>query len=236
MTLAGGGVQAASTFTAIDTARSAELQNAAKFAKPDTYTGNRTLYDSPQAKIDAKIEAFNSGTVTDPYTGDELVLTKAEAKARFGSDWQKHLAESDHIHPLERIHDSAKNDPFLTNEDIKNAANCRENIEVTSRKFNNLKRSRTNQEFMEDKEYRESRELELSPEAERKAGAYNAGSMALATSGIYNLVKVFTGEKSAGEAVIDTVKSGGVGAASGLCNYGCNAVWQCLKKLCKRRN
>lgn len=69
-----------------------------KFAKPETYKGNRQLYDSGSAKCAAKKKLFDSGNpVVDPYTGDTLVLTKSEAKALYGDDWQRHLAESDHV-------------------------------------------------------------------------------------------------------------------------------------------
>ncbi len=138
-------------------AQSARLsadEAAQMFAKPESYTGNRTLYDSGAAKHHAKLSQFGSGAeVRDPYTGEVLTLTKAEAKLRFGDDWQKHLAESDHIHTLERIHDAHKTDAFLTNEDIRNAANSSDNLEVNSRQYNNAKRSRTNEEFMNDRDW-----------------------------------------------------------------------------------
>ncbi len=154
-------------------AQSARLsadEAAQMFAKPESYTGNRTLYDSGAAKHHAKLSQFGSGAeVRDPYTGEVLTLTKAEAKLRFGDDWQKHLAESDHIHPLERIHDAHKTDAFLTNEDIRNAANSSDNLEVNSRQYNNAKRSRTNEEFMNDRDYRGRKGLELTEDAEREA-------------------------------------------------------------------
>lgn len=113
---------------------------------------------------------FRDGAeVRDPYTGEILTLTKAEAKARFGADWQKHLAESDHVHPLERIHSEHKSDAFVTNENIRDAANSPENMQVTSRQLNNAKRSRTNEEFMRDSEYRERKGITLSEEAESRA-------------------------------------------------------------------
>ncbi|MBR1657917.1 MAG: hypothetical protein IJ697_05570 [Synergistaceae bacterium] len=222
---------------------------AKKFAKPENYTGNRTLYDSGSAKYHAKSELFSgSAEVKDPYTGDILTLRKADAKARFGADWQKHLAESDHIHPLERIHEAHKNNPFLTNDDIREAANSRENLEVNSRSFNNAKRSRTNEEFMADREYRESKGLKLSKKAELEAvqrgreaeaeinrelrirtvknaastfhnagleGAKQSGLTALTMSGIMNAVAVIKGEKDTGEAIADTLKTGGAGAVTG---------------------
>ena len=160
----------ASTIAAVNSAQASSQEAAVKFSKPQDYTGSRTLYDSGPAKHQAKISLFSSSAeVRDPYTGDVLTLTKAEAKDLYGSDWQKHLAESDHIHPLERIHQAHKSDPFITNEDIRTAANSPENLEVTSRSFNNAKRSRTNEEFMSEREYREARGLKLSESSERDA-------------------------------------------------------------------
>ncbi len=243
--------------TGLVSAQSARLsadQAAETFAKPQSYTGSRTLYDSGAAKHQAKITQFGNGAeVRDPYTGEILTLTKAEAKLRFGDDWQKHLAESDHIHPLERIHEAHKSDAFLTNDDIKNAANSSDNLEVNSRQYNNAKRSRTNEEFMNDRDYRERRGLELSEASEREAvrrgrkaqervdsqlsmasvknavstfhnaglqGAKNSGLAALTMSGIMNIAAVLKGEKDAGEAIADTLKAGGTGAATGYVMSG----------------
>ena len=155
---------------ATQSARVSADMAAVKFAKSETYTGNRTLYDSGPAKRQAKMELFSQpGEVRDPYTGEILTLTKAEAKQRFGADWQQHLAESDHIHPLEQTYQDHKDNPFLTNDDIREIANSPDNIEVNSRSFNNAKRSRTNEEFIGEREYRESRGVKLSAESEREA-------------------------------------------------------------------
>ena len=240
--------------TATQSARVSAEAAAQRFAKPQEYTGNRTLYDSGSAKRQAKMDLFGgSAQVKDPYTGEILTLTKAEAKLRFGDDWTKHLAESDHIHPLERIHSEHRSDAFLTNDNIRDAANSLENMEVTSRQLNNAKRSRTNEEFMRDSEYREGKGIKLSEESEREAvsrgreaksavdrrlrtesfknavstfhdagmhGAINSGASALTMAGVYNVVAVLKGEKDAGEAVVDTLKAGGAGAATGYAMSG----------------
>ncbi len=239
----------ATTIAAVSSSQASTRSAAQRFAKPQDYTGSRTLYDSGPAKHQAKISLFSSSAqVRDPYTGQILTLTKAEAKRLYGSGWQQHLAEADHIHPLERIHQDHKSDPFLTNDDIRSAANSSGNLEVTSRAFNNAKRSRTNEEFMSEREYREARGLELSETSEREAvmrgrkaqesvdrqlraasaknalstfheaglqGAYNAGGTALTMSGIVNITAVIKGEKTAEQAITDTVKTGGAGAVTG---------------------
>lgn len=250
---------------ATQSARASADSIAPIFDKSDTYTGNRTLYDSGPAKRQAKMELFSQpGEVRDPYTGEILTLTKAEAKQRFGAEWQQHLAESDHIHPLERIYEAHKDNPFLTNDDIREVANSHDNIEVNSRSFNNAKRSRTNEEYMRQREYRERRGVKLSAESEREAvtrgkkaqaeidrelrirtvknaastfhnaglaGAKQAGLTALTMSGIMNAVAVIKGEKTAGEAIADTVKSGGAGAVTGyVISGGLATLSQALSK------
>lgn len=139
-----------------------------KFSKPESYTGNRYLFDDGAAKRKAKLEAFSGGKkVFDPYTGEELVLTVKEAKALYGENWQKHLAESDHVIPLERVFEKTKDNPWLTDEDIKNIGNS--HIEVISRKSNNAKRSRTNEEFVKAKQYREDKDVYMPEEGEQRA-------------------------------------------------------------------
>ena len=145
-------------------------QAAVTFSKPDSYTGNRNLYDSGMAKKAAKDALFDSGKkVYDPYTGKELVKTKAEAKQRFGEEWQDHLAETDHITPLKRIYDDNKNNPWSTNEDIRAVGNDPSNKQVISRKVNNAKRQRTNDEFVNDKEYIKDKNIKITRKGREQA-------------------------------------------------------------------
>lgn len=104
-----GGTQIGVGYTITNAAKDMTQAAAKKFAKPATYTGNRTMYDSGAAKRKAKEDLFKSGNpVKDPYTGKDLVLTKKEAKFLYGEDWASHLAESDHVKPLERIYNDTK--------------------------------------------------------------------------------------------------------------------------------
>lgn len=225
-------------------------QAATKYEKPTTYTGNRaSSFDDAKAKIQAKEELFaENKTVVDPYTGKRLVKTQGQAKSQFRGKWKDHSAESDHIVPLKKIYEEHKNNPWLTAEDIKKAANSSKNIRVTSRTVNNAKRDRTNKAFVEDGEYVKNKNVPLTEEGKRQAildqkraerhihwelgkatvrnasktghtagmqGAQNAGSRALAMSGIMNIVSVIKGEKSSEDAIADTVKSGGKAAVNG---------------------
>lgn len=157
-------------YAASQAAQTMTQQAAKTFAKPDTYTGNRTLYDSGSAKINAKKNLFNSGDkVIDPYTGKTLVLTKSEAKSLYGEEWASHLAESDHVKPLEQIYKDTKGNVWNTTDDIKAAANSDDNIRVASRKYNNPKRSRTNKVYVEDEDYLRNKGVELTKEGKQQA-------------------------------------------------------------------
>lgn len=56
-----GSVSIGAGYTATQTANTMTQQAAKTFAKPDTYTGNRTLYDSGAAKVNAKKQLFSGG-------------------------------------------------------------------------------------------------------------------------------------------------------------------------------
>lgn len=144
------------------------------FSKPTKYTGNRELYDSGIAKKNVKQKSFdnaksNNTKVVDPYLNTELKQRKIEAKEAFGVNWTEHLAEGDHITPIERIHKDNKNNPWLKNEDIKNIANSDDNLQTVSRKFNNAKRSRTNEEFVNDEKYLKEKKIFISEDGKDKA-------------------------------------------------------------------
>ena len=157
--------------TASNQATQIQMQKAAQtIAKPSKYTGNRNLFDSGAAKRNAKMQAFANGQKPiDPYTGAELELTKKAAKAKYGADWAKHLAEADHTQPLERIFEETKNDPWLTTENIRDAANSEDNLQVLSRSVNNAKRSKTNTEFVENDEYLAKTGVEMPEEGKQRA-------------------------------------------------------------------
>ena len=160
----------ATGYVVTESAKISTQQAAEKFAKPENYTGNRSLYDSGAAKRQAKMELFKEGAkVTAPYTGDTLVSTVKEAKTLYGENWQRHLAESDHVKPIEKIFNETKGNPWLTNDDIKTVANSDDNIVVVSRKYNNAKRSKTNKEFVTDDEYLESKGVQITEEGKLTA-------------------------------------------------------------------
>lgn len=108
------------------------------YSKPQYSPQTRKqYYDNPAAHQKAKEIAFSkNSTVRDQYSGAELAKTKSDAKAIYGDKWQDHLAEADHIDPLNKIVKRHKNDPFVGTEDIKEVANSQDNYQVVSRSTN----------------------------------------------------------------------------------------------------
>lgn len=140
------------------------------YSKPHKYTGNRSRYDSPSAKINAKQKAFGSGKpVKDPYSGAELLLRKQAAKQNYGEDWAEHLAETDHTVPVQRVHQKYKNDPWISDKDIREVVNDPDNLQVMSRQQNNAKRAKTNEEFYGDKEYLKEKGIDISEKDRKRA-------------------------------------------------------------------
>lgn len=165
-----GSIDIATGYKTTQTTQAVLQQVTKTFDKPDTYTGNRRLYDNGRAKVNAKKSLFQSGKeVIDPYTGERLVLTKKEAKLLYGDEWTKHLAESDHVKSLEKIYDDTRRKVWLTTDDIRDAANSNDNIKVTSRKYNNAKRSHTNKECVESEEYLKSKGVKLTERGKKQA-------------------------------------------------------------------
>lgn len=139
-----------------------------KFKKPQIY--DRKLIDDGKAKKNIKLDTFKEEVeVLDKYTGKKLVLTKEEAKIKYGKNWTEHLAEADHVVSLQERYRQTFKNPWLTNKNIKKSSNSKDNLEVVSRKFNNAKRSKSNKEFVEDAEYLKKVEIDISEEAKNKA-------------------------------------------------------------------
>jgi len=206
-------IDIAAGYVAAESARVSMQKAAQKFAKPDKYTGNRNLYDSGAAKRNAKMELFKNGAeVFDPYTGDRLVLTKKEAKLLYGEEWTKHLAETDHIKPLEKIYEETKNNPWLSTENVKSIGNDSKNTKVVSRKNNNAKRSMTNKEFVDAREYRAKTGNDFTKEQEKRI--LKDGRQA----------EIYTRSSEAGMTVKNMVQTGCEAGLDGAKNAGITAL------------
>lgn len=140
------------------------------YSKPVKYTGNRHRYDSASAKVNAKQELFKQGKIVrDPNSGAELLLRKQDAKLKYGPKWTEHLAETDHIVPVQKVHQEYKNDAWISDADIRDVTNDTDNLQVISRQQNNAKRAKTNEEFYGNEEYLEDKGIKLSAKARKKA-------------------------------------------------------------------
>lgn len=108
------------------------------FAKPEYNPHTRkTFYDNGTVHKSLKENAFsNNNTVKDPYSGLELVSTIQEAKKKYGNNWQEHLAEVDHIDPLNKLVNRAQKYSWVTSEDINTIGNSPENLQLISRRLN----------------------------------------------------------------------------------------------------
>lgn len=196
----------------------------ANYNKADSYTGNRKYMDSGKAKYEAKKELFDTqARVVDPYTGDTLVLTKKEAKMRYGENWTKHLAETDHVKPLEKIYNDVQDNAFLnawtSYDDIKEAANSKENLSVSSRKFNNAKRSRTNREYVENETYLHDKGVRVT-EAGKTQAILDGEIADIATTGRLYVSAVGNMVETGHRAGMEGAKDGGIATLglSGICS------------------
>jgi hypothetical protein len=110
----------------------------ARFLKPSCECPSwRESYDSGAARKNAIDKAFAGGiTVKDPYTGAELVEKQSDAIFRFGSKWQNHAAEADHIEPLNQFVTRANKNPFVPTEDACQIVNSEDNLQVMARSLN----------------------------------------------------------------------------------------------------
>lgn len=200
-------------------------------------------YDDTKAKKLAKEEAFEQGDVFDPYTDVKLVPDKTTAKEIFGNS--ENSAQTDHIIPLENIHEKAKKNPFLKDEDIKNIANNPKNLKVLSQKSNQSKINKTPSEYIEYMQKEKKTDIDkttqrkIKMEERRAKASINVGlathtaknigtealtgaisavessAIPLALTMLGNIVQVCDGKKDSKQAVLDISKSVGAVATTG---------------------
>lgn len=108
------------------------------YSRPDYNPQTRkAYYDSGEMHRKVISDAFSNGeSYCDPYTGAELLAKQKDAKLKYGSEWQSHSAEADHIDPLNKIVNRNANNPFLTTEDLKEIGNSEDNYQIISRRLN----------------------------------------------------------------------------------------------------
>lgn len=116
---------------------------------------DRRLYDSSRAKRVAMNEAFENKTLECDYTGSLMHSDKVAMNRKYhtnsASVRNRHIAEPDHIVPIEKVHSRYKGNPFLKNENIKEIANLKTNLKVISKTVNNSKLNKTNIEYVSNR-------------------------------------------------------------------------------------
>ena len=110
----------------------------------------RKLYDDSLAKKKAKDELFKGGKIAKEQLTATIVHSNREAALRkYGKKhYAKHIVESDHINPLQKVHATYKDNIFLTDADVKKIANMKANLRAVTKEVNNSKLQKTNVEYV----------------------------------------------------------------------------------------
>ncbi len=199
--------------------------------------------DAKKTYKTAEFEKKN-GNVFDPYTGEKLSLTRAEAKELYKDDYAKHLAAGDHITPLKHVYEKNQKSAWLTDQDIRDAANRKHNIEAISTTTNSKKGDKTNREFLGNKENRPEEisntkaikgvvrgdiseamiqtELTVKKVKHMSDAFHESGkksveaslSTSVSMSSISNIIAFLKGDKTADEAITDSAVDIGKSAAT----------------------
>ncbi len=120
------------------------------------------LWDSAKGKSEYKDKIFgDKQTIKDPISGKTLHKCQQAAQNKYhmknsagekvSSKWADHSAETDHINALKDVHDIAKHNPFLTDNDFKEVMNSEENYRVISKSDNTSKGAKSDWQIIADK-------------------------------------------------------------------------------------
>lgn len=189
-----------------------------KAAKSTGITSERSRYNAKnsRAKYDdvSKRNKFrdkqfgDSKTITDPYTGKILHKDTQAAKNKYGSKkYNEHTAHSDHTKPIEKIVNGNRDNPFLSDEDIKTIANIDENYKLINGHLNESKRHKTNTQTAKDNNLPKA-QADKMIQAEKKANAAVAKkTVELTVKGVHKSGKEGAKSAIAVEASISTAKN-----------------------------
>lgn len=120
------------------------------------------LWDSPQNKAAYKDKVFGKKqTYDDPISGKTLHKSQKAAQNKYhmknsigenvSSKWAEYTAETDHINALKDVHDKAKHNPFLNDNDFKEIMNSEENYRIISKSDNASKGDKNDWKIIADK-------------------------------------------------------------------------------------
>lgn len=131
-----------------------EADRTVKLSKPSRdlgitsqYTGNRQkLWDDTKAKQAYKNAVFGDRQTIMDEDGNLLHRDQKAAQEKYhmkdsdghniSKKWAAHYAETDHKISLESLHEHAKYNPFLSDEDLKEIANSSDNYQILSKSKN----------------------------------------------------------------------------------------------------
>ena len=109
---------------------------------------DRDLYEGKygnerKAKFKDK-EFANRETIVDQISGEKLHKSQEAAKNKYGkTQWPKHSSEVDHVTSIEDAHSHLKNNPFITDDDLKEMINSDENFRILSKTMNASKKNQS---------------------------------------------------------------------------------------------
>lgn len=203
----------------------------------------RRNYDSQAAHRAFHDSQFGDKRVITGPNGEILHRSQAAARNKYGDKRASyHQAQADHIDPINNVYERWKNNPFLTDEDIKEVVNRMKNFQESSRHENASKKATS--EFQEGIQSRDigkvfngiktqaETDILLTGHAAKNATgvvadivknksgeAIKAGEetalIALTVSGLHNLADLASGEKDLETALKDVALDTASSFASG---------------------
>ena len=214
----------------------------------------RATYADSRAMEQAKADAFQSGKpVKDLYTGEKLTQSQTEAVDKYGEDWSRHAAESDHKVSVDEAYQKHKDDIWTKRKQLKDRINDKDNFQQISKHNNASKGSLSEEEFIKKKyekgEISAKKRDQLLDEAKSHReqfendifwdkvgniagtfndagikGAQSSASSAATLSAVTNMIDIFQGKKNPKEACMEVAKTAAVSGAKGYVQTGALAV------------
>lgn len=123
------------------------ISPASKYVR-DKYVDSKKM-DAVKLNAYKKEDGTLSKTIVDEGNGLVLHRSKVAAQKKYGKKASvSHWSETDHSVPLKNIYDRHSGSAWLTDKDIKNAANNTHNLKEISAKVNRQKKEITNLEYI----------------------------------------------------------------------------------------
>lgn len=190
------------------------------------------LWDSTKSKREYKDKIFGEkNTYEDPISGKTLHKSQKAAQQKYhmknqdgenvSAKWAEHSAETDHVVALKDAHDTAKNNPFLSDDDFKEIMNTDENYRLLSKSMNASKGDKSDiknsslsvQGKLEDAKGKAKADVALQAQfaartVKNMAGEFVSGAadtlaataIPLTVESVRKMVEVANGEKTFGDA------------------------------------